>query len=154
MLSFLPPLCFFGNALLTRVHLNFSSCRTSRVDVEPRLLGIRPALLPFKLRNKDRKGALSSVSKFEYAVGQCYVGILFSDVSVDFGSQVAFPPHRRWDLYGARLRPSGRKPLREQFICPRVWRCGAWEFLAEMSKSLRSFEGCVCPAFSTRLPLC
>ena len=30
-----------------------------------------PALLPFKSRKKDRKGTLSSVQKFEHAVGQC-----------------------------------------------------------------------------------
>ena len=36
-----------------------------------RLLGIRPALLPFKSRNKDRKGTFSSVQKFEQCVGQC-----------------------------------------------------------------------------------
>ena len=70
VLSFLPPLCFFRNALLTCVHLNFSSCRTSRVDVEPRLLGIPPALLPFESRRKDRKSTFSSVQKFDYDVGQ------------------------------------------------------------------------------------
>ena len=34
-----PPLCFFRNEILTRVHLKFSSCRTSRVACEPSCWG-------------------------------------------------------------------------------------------------------------------
>ena len=120
---------------------------------------LSPTGVLFKSRNKDRKGTF-------YLVGAevwipCWP-VLLSDISspcrkygfrVHFGSQVVLPPHRRWDLCQGQLHQFWRKRLREQFICPKGWRCSAQEFLVEMSNSLRWFEGRVSRALSTRLPL-
>ena len=51
---------------------------------------------------------------------------------VDFGSQVVLPPHRRWDLRTPKLRPLGRKPLRERFICQKGWRCTAHRDVSQL----------------------
>ena len=44
---------------------------------------------------------------------------------VHFGSQLVLPPRGRWDLCKLQLHQLRRKPLREQFICQRFWRCTA-----------------------------
>ena len=122
--------------LLTCVHLKLSSRQTSRVALEHRLLGIPPALLPFKTRNKDRKGTFSSVGAEIWArccpafCWCCVFGYLqslqeVSSFRVDFGSQVVWPPRRRWDLCHRQLHNLQRKPLREQFIRQIFWRCTA-----------------------------
>ena len=125
--------------LLTCVHLKFSSRRTSRVALEYRLLGIPPALLPFKSRNKDRKGTFllggcRGLSRLLVSVVLGYLQSLQEVWSfrVDFGSQVVLPPHRRWDLRTRKLHASGRKPLRERFICQRVWRCTAHRDVSQL----------------------
>ena len=46
VLSFFPPLCFFSNALLTCVHLNFYSCRTPSVAFEPDCWGYHLLYFP------------------------------------------------------------------------------------------------------------
>ena len=120
-----PPLCFFRNALLTCVHLKFSSCRTSRVDVEPGCWGydLLTCSTSFQVlypRCRSLNTLLASVV-FGYLQSLPEV----SSLRVHFGTQVVLPARRRWDLCTEQLHPLWRKPLREQFICQNEWRCGA-----------------------------
>ena len=92
------------------------------------LWGIPPALLPFSIKKQRQKRYfLRSLSTLLASVVFGYLQSLQEVWSfrVDFGSQVVLPPRRRWDLCQGQLRPSRRKPLREQFIFQKVWRCTA-----------------------------
>ena len=65
-----------------------------------------------------------------------------------FGSQVVFPPRRRWDLCHEKLHQLWGKPLREQFIFQRFWRCAAHRDVQQLKIVWGS---CFCPALSTEV---
>ena len=66
---------------------------------------------------------------------------------------LVLPPRRRWDFCFPQIHQLWRKPLREEFICPK-WRRSAWELLAKMWNRLRLFDGRAASALWTRWPFC
>ena len=71
---------WFRNALLTRVHLKFSSCSISRVVVEPGCRGYHLLYFPANQEAKTEKvlilGGCRSLLKFEHAVARVVFGHL------------------------------------------------------------------------------